>query len=168
MSNRTGKSHLSYDLSGRKKIVVGCIGGLFAAIGGSLLTVEPGAASDSTLPLVWGLGQALKILLFVAVGGFWVWLNTSEKNRMSVFQSGMVAPAMLSAMLAAAFPTNAGAASEASSISPEPASSITDFGVHTIPVSTASLFYVGEELYADEKDKSVVKCLWDGFVGRKC
>jgi hypothetical protein len=87
MSNRTGKSHLSYDLSGRKKIVVGCIGGLFAAIGGSLLTVEPGAASDSTLPLVWGLGQALKILTLAFIPfrfqllHYFTWVKSCTQTR---------------------------------------------------------------------------------------
>ena len=48
--------------------------------------------------LAFYLGFLVRLIGFLVVGGFWAYLHKSENNRMKVFQTGTVAPAMLAVM----------------------------------------------------------------------
>lgn len=50
------------------------------------------------------LAFLVRLAAFVFIGGFWAYLHKSENNRMKVFQTGCLAPAMLAGIIYANAP----------------------------------------------------------------
>lgn len=161
MSSTSNTARLKPDLGPRMKFIVGCLGGLVAGAGGYALTFDQGTLNEIT----WFVGAALRVILFSAAGGLWVWLNVSETNRMSVFQSGMVAPAALTAMIAASGTLQAADMSQTAAFK-QSSGLATTLAVRTLPVSTASLFFQRND--QDAGNDRTIQCIVSGFLGRRC
>ena len=55
--------------------------------------------------LAYYLGFLVRLVGFLIVGGFWAYLHKDENNRLKVFQTGTLAPAMLALMFYSNGPT---------------------------------------------------------------
>jgi hypothetical protein len=92
--------------------LIGAIGGLFACIG--LLLTQPGNVLETywineAIRVSAFLGFGIRIVLFCALGAFWIYLNPQPGNasssiagnaRLTVFQLGMAAPFAIGALFA--------------------------------------------------------------------
>ena len=86
-------------LSKRECVMLAAIGGL--AISAATYPTMQGGYTDLLLradPAEW-TGFVLRILLGVALGGFWGYLQRPEHDRLRAFQVGLVAPATLAGMI---------------------------------------------------------------------
>ena len=79
---------------------------LIGAIGAGAVAVVTYPASSGYMEMLldnpdpaFYLAYFVRLLGFVAIGGFWAFLHKSEVDRMKVFQIGVVAPAMLAGLL---------------------------------------------------------------------
>lgn len=55
--------------------------------------------SDNGIPLFWLAGYSLRVIVLFLLGGMWAALHRSERDPKTLFQLGVVAPAMLTGMI---------------------------------------------------------------------
>ena len=84
------------ELTFREKLTLGAIGAI-TPLALNLLVVDQLALASLTLLAM--AGYLIRVLILVGIGALVVYLNIDEGNRVRVFQLGLAAPALLTALL---------------------------------------------------------------------
>jgi len=87
-------------MTNRERVILGGLGASAIGVASFPLKDYGLVDADPNTPFVIG-GWVLRVLLFGSIGAVWAYMHSDENNRMRVFQLGMVAPAMLAALLSA-------------------------------------------------------------------
>jgi hypothetical protein len=87
---------LSAELTVRQKLLLGAIGAVTPLALNLLIIDQLALASLTILTLA---GYLIRVLVLIGLGSLVVYLNIDEGNRMRVFQLGLAAPALLTALL---------------------------------------------------------------------
>jgi hypothetical protein len=89
-------SAAAVELSVRQKLILGAVGAV-TPLALNLLVVDQLALANLTLLTL--IGYAIRVLVLIGLGSLIVYLNIDETNRVRVFQLGLAAPALVTALL---------------------------------------------------------------------
>ena len=105
MNNKITSDDTSVDESVKEKmseterIIIGSVGAAIVGIATYPAITGYWERLILTLDFALYLAFLVRIAGFVLIGGFWAYLHKSENNRMKVFQTGCLAPAMLAGII---------------------------------------------------------------------
>ncbi|MFH1874141.1 MAG: SPOR domain-containing protein [Pseudomonadota bacterium] len=108
-----------------QKFFIGGVGGAIPLIMNLLIVDYQTVLTNLTFYV--GLGYSIRFLVFFSIGGFWAALHT-ETNKKKIFELGIIAPALITAMI------NAGNIKQA------------DFNPAEIVPPSAKIFFINDAL----------------------
>lgn len=167
MPNRTSKPNFKSGLRPRTKLMIGGAGAAMP-VTLSFLVSENEALTGASDPIGWLIGFTMKTLILFAVGAFWVWLHHTEWDRMKIFELGLLAPAMILALVHSTNPSAPNADNGPEAVRSEQTNTERTTGAPMRWIVPASLVLQmsGSEFAAN--DDSRTKCIIGGLLGRKC
>lgn len=141
------------EMSVRQKLVLGAIGAV-TPLALNLLVVDQLTLANLTLPAL--AGYSIRVLVLLGLGSLVVYLNIEESHRVRIFQLGLAAPALVTALLNGA---NQRSLLQTQQFVTPPSAGIFVATVHAQEIEAPRRFVIPEETQGEQ--------VWRGLTGSR-